>query len=107
MQSEIKPKFGSNPWTANRRQTLAEDIEVLIGALCVEWGFCNSLGANNLLADRDALEADEFAEAVLVAEGMNPLSNADWQGKIRRVFVERYGQASVSMHDYSAGGAGR
>jgi hypothetical protein len=100
VRSEIKPKFGSNPWTANRRQALEDDIESLLGALCAKWGFCSSLSASDLLSGQDTLEADDFAEAVLVAEGMDPLINATWRRKIKRVFVERYGQSSVSMRDY-------
>lgn len=107
MRSEIEPKFASNRWTADRRPTLTADIEVLIGALCTEWGFCNNLSASDLLADQGILDANDFAEAVLGAEGMDPLTNANWQRKIRRVFVERFGQSSVSLHDYPAEGAAR
>jgi hypothetical protein len=93
-----------NPWTANRRQTLADDLDMLLGALCATWGFCNRLRSSELLEGRSTLTADGFAEAVLVAEQLDPRINADWRRKIRRVFVARYGQSTVSAQDDFAGG---
>jgi len=92
-------------WTAKRRENLAEDIDLLIGDLCTRWGFCNDLLAKDLFEDRSVITAEGFADAVLKAEGWDPEIDTHWRRKIKRAFVDRYGQAEIAEPDYSSGRA--
>lgn len=66
-------------------------IEKLLNDLCTEWGFCiNPEHAKNLKNSR-RLESDEFACAVLKAEGMDSELEVEWRRKIRNRFIERFG----------------
>ena len=42
------------------------------------------------------LSADEFANLVLEAEGMNPEREIEWFRRIRDRFIERFGEIGVS-----------
>jgi hypothetical protein len=86
-------------WSRKRKPDLADDLGILLGDLCVEWGFCNRLMPEDLIAAGKILTADEFARAVLVAEGMDP-NYSKWLHPIRDKFIERYG-SSVSMDSYA------
>jgi hypothetical protein len=86
-------------WTAKRKPDLASDLQLFLYYLCTEWGFCNRLTASDLISVGKSLTAAEFASAVLWAEGMNPEYELLWAKKIRKKFVERYGQ-SISTESY-------
>jgi hypothetical protein len=60
------------PWSKKRRESLADDLDLVIGDLCVQWGFCNQLDAAELVREHSTLTGDIFAAAVLAAEGMSP-----------------------------------
>ena len=87
-------------WSQARKDDLAEDLDILLGDFCVLWGFCNRLSGSDLVRDGSTITADDFASAVLIAEGMVPEAS-DWFRKIRRVFIKRYGRA-VSKDDYES-----
>ena len=89
------------PWSRTRKANLADDLDLLIGDLCMRWGFCNALRADDLLRDHEILDATTFAEAVLQAEGMNAETEVTWKRRTRNKFTERYG-ASVSASNYAA-----
>ena len=78
-----------------RREQLA-GLDILLGDLCREWGFCNRLTAADVVAQRTALSDMEFAYAVLRAEKMNLEYKPDWVRRIREKFVARFG-ASISL----------
>jgi hypothetical protein len=86
-------------WTAKRKPDLASDLQLFLDYLCTEWGFCNYLRASDLISDEKPLTVAEFANAVLLAEGMDPEYEPLWAKKIRKKFVERYGQ-SISTLSY-------
>ncbi|WP_141688036.1 hypothetical protein [Bradyrhizobium paxllaeri] len=83
-----------------RKPDLSKDIDLLLDDLCREWGFCNRLTAADLLAHEAPLSANEFARAVLQAEGMNSELETSWMRRIKERFVDRYG-ASVSPESYA------
>jgi hypothetical protein len=87
------------PWSKKRSPDLVEDLNILLGDLCVQWGFCNQLGGDDLIRDHQPITADGFAWAVLQAEGMNPEYELEWRRKMKRLFVDRYGQ-SVSVSGF-------
>jgi hypothetical protein len=94
-------------WSKKRAPTLMEDIDILLGDLCVIWGFCNGLTGWELTQGGDTITADDFARAVLAAEQENPSEGIDlaaasaWYPKIKDVFEERYGP-SVSPRTFRA-----
>ena len=87
-----------------RKADLTEDLRILLDDLCVQWGFCTALKAEDLVGTGQELRADDFACAILEAEGMNP-ETSGWRQRIREKFAERYG-ASVSPEDYASRGYG-
>jgi hypothetical protein len=86
-------------WSTKRKVTLDDDLGILLGDLCREWGFCNHLTADELIADGRELSAEDFAIRVLDAEGMNPEYEIEWRRRIRDVFKNRYGM-STSLQSY-------
>jgi hypothetical protein len=89
-------------WKRRCGVNLADDLDVLLAKLCVDAGFCNRLRGANLLRGRDVLTADEFACAVLKAEGMAPEGEPKSRQSIARRFLERYGP-SVSPESWTPG----
>jgi hypothetical protein len=79
--------------------TLDHDLRVLLDKLCVEWGFCIPPDHADRIASSDHLDGDGFASAVLRAEGMDPEYELHWFRRIRRRFVDEFGN-SVSVSTY-------
>ena len=87
-------------WSQKRKMDLIADLDLLINDLCVMWGFCNQLRADDLISPGEILDADAFACAVLKAEGLNP-ETSQYRKPICRKFIERYGP-SVSEEGYGS-----
>jgi hypothetical protein len=88
-------------FSTKRADTLADDLDLLLGDLCVRWGFCNGLTGHDLTKDERQLTAEDFARAVLVAEGFSrPELELEWLRSLKRLFIERYGH-TVSASDYA------
>ena len=88
-------------FSKKRHSSLAADLEILLGDLCVCWGFCNYLNGIDLLDESGAVTAEAFAAHVLKAEGMDPIIEIEWVRSMKKVFVQRYGRAEVSLRDYA------
>ena len=86
-------------WSKKRAATLAEDFDILLGDLCVIWGFCGGLTGWELTHEDQTISAEDFARAVIDSEDMDATLGAGWLPKISGVFVERYGP-SVSAKDF-------
>ena len=70
-------------------------IGKLLDEMCVDWGFCiDPESASNIRRSR-TLKADEFACAVLKAEGMDCAVELQWRRKIRNRFIEAFGEEVV------------
>lgn len=91
--------MATEQWSAKRGANLADDLDILLGDLCVQWGFCNDLRGGRLIADNESVTGDAFATAVLTAEGMNPEVETEWGRKLKRLFTDRYG-STVSEQTY-------
>ncbi len=87
----IKMPEQEKEWNRGRGATLAEDFDILLGDLCVIWGFCGGLTGWELTHEGNAITAQAFAEAVIAAEEEPPAGADVWLPKIVGVFVERYG----------------
>jgi hypothetical protein len=98
-----KDRWSPPHWVSSGRHgdTLADDLQLLLGDLCRESGFCNALADDVLPPGGDAITADAFAKAVLVAEGW-PEAELPWEWRemMMRVFEHRYG-ASISPAEYN------
>ena len=91
----IKMPEQEKEWSKKRGESLMEDLDILLGDLCIIWGFCNGLTGWELTHSGEIVTAETFANAVLAAEELNPTETAAWLPKIMGVFLDRYG-ATVS-----------
>ncbi|MGF6232428.1 hypothetical protein QFZ27_006383 [Inquilinus ginsengisoli] len=82
-----------------RQRTLAQDLDFLLGDLCVGLGFCNRLSGADLLREHGTITDRLFANLVLTAEGMNPLYEDNWHQQISQKFRDRFGREAVSDSD--------
>jgi hypothetical protein len=79
-------------FVGGRGETLAADLDILLGELCRMLGFCNHLSGADLLGNGEPLSAERFAIAVLTAEGFpDPHDEVTWNERLRRIFAYRYG----------------
>jgi hypothetical protein len=72
--------------------SLEERLSHLLYELCVDWGFCIPPADAQRIASTKSLTADQFAYAVLTAEGSVAEYEARWFEQIRQRFVGRFGQ---------------
>ncbi|MEX0645536.1 MAG: hypothetical protein WD076_09510, partial [Parvularculaceae bacterium] len=83
-----------------RRPNLAEDLDILLGDLCRECGFCNGLTGASIVSSQETISAVNFSLLVLRAEGMEPDPHLEWSEKIARAFRDRYGD-EIDEEKYS------
>ena len=88
-------RYDSSGFSQARGDTLVADLEILLGDLCTQSGFCNRLIAQELLS-KVSLTAADFALTVLEAEGFDPELEPKWKRELSRVFVARYGSDRIS-----------
>ena len=86
--------------------SLERDLRTLLGCLCTEWGFCIPPADADRIATSASLSANDFAVAVLSAEGMNAEHELQWRRRITQRFEGIFG-ASVAAEAYEAGAATR
>jgi len=79
------------------RQHRLRDLDLLLGDLCREWGFCNHLTAKELVPAGKALTDTEFAHAVRRAEKMHPDYEPTWTQRICEKFSARFGPSFTLM----------
>jgi hypothetical protein len=72
--------------------TLEDRLSQLLDELCVDWGFCIPPPDAQRIASTKTLTADQFAYAVLTAEGFVAEYETRWFKQIRQRFVDRFGQ---------------
>ena len=78
---------------------LETHLRFLLIDLCTDWGFCIPRSDSDRIANTQQITAEEFAAAVLTAEGMTPEYEKTWRRRIERRFIERFG-ASASAADF-------
>ena len=66
-------------------------MERLLYELCVDWGFCIPPEVSRRLSELPYLEAKDFANQILIAEGMNPEYEKQWKRKISNKFIAGFG----------------
>jgi hypothetical protein len=72
---------------------LAEDLNLFLEELCEKWDFCAGVKGADLLKDKKKpLTAKRFSDAVILAEGMDLKGAHQWERRLKRLFVQRYGR---------------
>lgn len=85
---------------SDRRPSLEKDLRDLLGASCVELGFCIPTADRDRIASSERIAADEFAADALRAESFDPDVDLDWLRRIERRFTDRFGDcAAADRHD--------
>ena len=83
-----------------RPQTFEDALRYLLYDLCVEWGFCLPPDDAQKIAQSQIWSADEFALAVLRAEGFPvPESEKKWRRRLRQRFRDVFGE-EMSVESY-------
>ena len=96
----IKMPEQEKEWSKRRAENLAEDLDILLGDLCVVWGFCGGLTGWELTHEGKTITAADFAQAVVASEeDMDSHTAASWLPRISDAFVQRHGP-SVSAKDF-------
>jgi hypothetical protein len=88
----FKPKENTPP--------MEKELMYLLYDLCVIWGFCIPQTDFERIAKLDKLNAKEFAQQVLTAEGMDSPEENEWQPKIAERFIERFGADQISADTF-------
>jgi hypothetical protein len=81
------------------KPSLEKELDALLTKLCIEWGFCIPPADFRRIATSRRLSADEFADEVLRAEGFDPEYELHWFRKIKRRFIDQFGEC-ISADDY-------
>ena len=81
--------------------SLEDRLSHLLCELCVDWGFCIPPADAQRIASTKTLAADQFAHAVLTAEGFVAEYEKRWFVQIRQRFVDRFGQ-EIRAEDQAA-----
>jgi hypothetical protein len=79
---------------------LENELDKLLGYVCKEWGFCLSSAKAGPIVYRSSITDDEFASAVLTAEGLTPPEYSEWYKPLKRRFQQHFGRASVAVSDF-------
>jgi hypothetical protein len=58
----IKMPEQEKEWSKKRGESLMEDLDILLGDLCIIWGFCNGLTGWELVNGGGKITADNAEE---------------------------------------------
>ena len=75
----------------NKIKNMEKALDDLLSFLCTNWGFCIDQESVIKIKESKHLKADEFACAILKAEGMNSEIDIEFKRKIKNEFIERFG----------------
>ena len=82
---------------------LEQELSNLLDWICGHWGFCIPAADRIRIAQSKRLEAQEFAVAVLRAEGfIEPETEKKWARLLKGCFVEHFGTDMVSEEQFGA-----
>jgi hypothetical protein len=83
---------------------LEDELDRLLGAVCVEWGFCISAEKAEPIVHCPSISDAEFASAVLTAEGLTPPEYSQWYKPLKRRFQQHFGRPAVKAEDFLKSG---
>lgn len=83
-------------------KSLEEELRILLTRLCIDLGFCIMLDDElERIANSKWLSADEFANAVLQADGSDaPETEVKWKRVLKSAFIEHFGTTTVGADDF-------
>lgn len=74
-----------------------DEVEALLERLCVDLGFCLPSQAQEQLIESSPNDVERFANAVFIAEGMNPLTaRRDLYKQVFDTIAVAFAQASTT-----------
>ena len=79
---------------------MERELNYLLYDLCVHWGVCIPPVSAEEISQRASFSDEEFAEAVLIAEGMNPEYEKQWMRRISKKFTERFGVKEIDKQSF-------
>lgn len=80
---------------------LEHKLTTLLDWLCIQWGFCLPPKERDRIAKCERWDAQEFALAVVTAEGFPaPAEEIEWLRQIRNRFIEYFGASVVSVEEF-------
>jgi hypothetical protein len=82
--------------------TLEKEFRLILDEVARVHGFCDWSYSSPWFHDRDTVTAWEFADFVLIAEGMDPAYETEWRRTLAQAFSERFGRNSIAVSDYPA-----
>lgn len=77
---------------------MERELIYLLADLCVKWGFCIPSDDLEQISKMDYYNAQDFAEDVLDAEGMEGYSS--WARRIEERFRERFGSNEINSKTF-------
>lgn len=77
---------------------MERELFYLLGDLCVKWGFC--ISDYDRITKSEYYSAEQFAEDVIRAEGMNPEHELKWMRRIAERFRERFGDNEIDISTF-------
>ncbi|PHR61449.1 MAG: hypothetical protein COA43_03630 [Robiginitomaculum sp.] len=86
-------------WNRNRAVALNDDLDILLGDLFNEWGLENLPDGEAMLKKYLPLRSLDFTNEIVVCAGMKVEDETNLARRIKRKFVQRYGQ-TVSTASY-------
>ncbi len=79
---------------------MERELNAFLYDLCVNWGFCIPPEDGENISKSAYYIAHEFAEDVLIAEGMNPDEEISWMRKITNKFRNRFGTNEIDQDTF-------
>lgn len=80
---------------------MEREIRYLLYDVCVNWGFCIPPVEADRISFLKSLTADQFANDIIIAEGMNPEIEDQWVKKFKRIFEERFGSDEIDFNSFT------
>ena len=83
-----------------RADNLADDLDLFLTELADKWNYVNDLRGEDIVAGKLPVTALNFANAILIADGLKPDNEPNLVRQIKRKFIQRYG-LQVSPDTYT------
>jgi hypothetical protein len=79
---------------------MERELKYLLADLCIKWGFCISSEEINEISTAESYRAQDFAEDVVAAEGMDYEGETKWVRNIAERFKIRFGTDSIDVSTF-------
>lgn len=79
---------------------MSEALDLLLGGLCVELGFCLPSADRARISASESWDADAFTAEVFRVEGMDPNQHLALRRQVRNRFIEMFGSDSMDSERF-------